>query len=614
MPLIRDEDIDEVRQRADILDVVSGQVTLKKAGRLYKGLCPFHDEKTPSFTVNPERQTYHCFGCGEGGNVISFIMKTENLDFPEAVQALADRVGFTLRYVEGTTVKKEPANKQARVYAANDTALRFFQESLLKTDEGKAGLAYFKNRGYEKAVIDRFRLGYAPNAWEALADYAGKQGFKRAEMLEAGLAVKSDKNPNRSYDRFRGRVIFPIFDLQDRTIGFGGRVLDDTTPKYLNSPETPVFHKGRALYAMNWAKDAIKKDGEAVIVEGYTDVISLMLAGVENVVATLGTALGSDHLKLLSRYTHRVVLVFDADEAGQKAAARGLELMREFYLGPEYRKFDQFSETRHLDLFVATLPNGQDPADFAAKSGGDEFKKLVSKAKPLVDFCLNTAFRAGDRKSFSGRQQIAARAVEIIAVLPSPVAREQYLKAVADNLQTSYEALFEEFSKYAGRQQRASTGRPSAAPPAKKDPARTAESAAVRFILQSARGLALLEDLTPEHFSHPDLRDIFKHLQEEQRRLGRIDPAALLERLEDEEEKRVVTALTSESSELGDETRLLRDLSRRIKELEIARRITIVKAEMQDVDPAVEPAKYDELFSRLLDLEAERREILATHD
>lgn len=612
MPLIKDEDIDEVRQRADILDVVSGQVNLKRAGRLYKGLCPFHDEKTPSFTVNPERQTYHCFGCGEGGNVISFVMKTENLDFPEAVQALAERVGFTLRYERGNKVGREPAGHQARVYAANDAALKFFQHTLLETEEGKRGRDYLSRRGYDEPIIARFQLGYAPDAWEALSEYAGNQGFQRGEMLEAGLAVKSEKNPNRSYDRFRGRVIFPIFDLQDKTIGFGGRVLDDSTPKYLNSPETPVFHKSRALYALNWAKDAIKQAEEAVIVEGYTDVISLMQAGVTNVVATLGTALGSDHLKLLSRFTHRVVLVFDADEAGQKAAARGLELMREFYLGPEYRKFDEFAQTRHLDLYVATLPAGQDPADFVAGQGGDAFKKLLAKAKPLVDFCLNTAFAAGDRKTASGRQKIASRAVEIIAILPSPVAREQYLKAVADHLQTSYEALFDEFSKYAARKEPARSKTATSAQP-KNDPARNAETTTIKFILQSGRGAELLAALQPEHFSQPDMRSVFQRLKTDYDRRGRLDPAALLETLEDDNEKRLVTAMTAEPATAGDEARLLDDLLRRIKELEIARRINIVKAEMQNVDPAAEPARHDELFGRLLELEAERREILATH-
>ncbi len=612
MPLIKDEDIDEVRQRADIVDVISSQVPLKQAGRLFKGLCPFHDEKTPSFTVNPDRQTYHCFGCGEGGNVISFVMKTENLDFPEAVQALADRVGFTLHYEQGTKVNREPAGRQARVYAANDLALRFFQETLAKAEEGRAGRDYLTARGYDEEIIKRFRLGFAPDAWEALAAYAGGQGFKPAELLEAGLAVKSEKNPSRSYDRFRGRVIFPIFDLQDKTIGFGGRVLDDSTPKYLNSPETPVFHKGRALYALNWAADSIKASGEAVIVEGYTDVISLMQAGVPNVVATLGTALGSDHLKLLSRFTHRVVLVFDADEAGQKAAARGLDLMREFYLGPEYRKFDQFAQTRHLDLFVAALPANMDPADFAAGQGGEAFKKLLAGAKPLVDFCLNTAFTAGDRKTVGGREKIASRAVEIIAILPSPVAREQYLKAVAEHLHTSYEALFDEFSKYLARREPGRT-QTTATGPAKKDASRNAETAVVRFILQSSRGVELLTVLTPEYFSHPDMRAVFEHLRADHGRRGRLDPAALLETLTDSDEKRLVTALTAAPATAGDEARLLADLLRRIKELEIARRINIVKAQMQNVDPAVEPERHDELFGRLLELEAERREILATN-
>lgn len=606
MPLIKDEDIEQVRERADIVDIISTQVNLKKAGRVWKGLCPFHQEKTPSFTVNAERQTYHCFGCGEGGNVISFVMKTENMDFPDAVKSLADRVGYTLHYVEGTPAKKESDGRQARVFKANQAAQEFFVGSLLKTESGKNGLEYFAERGFGRDIVDEFKLGYAPEAWDALLNYVTKKGFTQAELLEAGLVVRSEKNPNRCYDRFRGRVIFPIFDLQDRVIGFGGRVISEGTPKYLNSPETPVFHKSHALYALNWAKDAIKDRGEAVIVEGYTDVIGLMAAGVRNVVATLGTALGPDHLKLLSRYTNRVVFVFDADEAGRKAAARGLEMMREFYLGPEYRKFAEFSDSRHLDLFVAALPPGMDPADFAADKGGDAFVGLLKQAQPLVDFCLDSVFAAGDMKTVGGKQNIASRAMEIIAVLPSSVAREEYLKKIADRIGSSYDALFDEFKKYAGRK----TGGARQAQTAVKtgrDPARNVEREVLRLVLQFPAAIDILDTVTAEYFSHADMRELFIALSDDKKRNGKIDPARLAGSLSGDD-ARLLTSLTAEEINAPDINRYKKDLLKRLKEFEIARRINTLKAQMLNVDPAIDPDTHDELFGQLLKLESERRE------
>lgn len=611
MPLIRDEDIEEVRQRADIVDIISAQVQLKQVGRSHKGLCPFHDEKTPSFIVNPDRQTYHCFGCGEGGNVISFVMKTENLDFPDAVKVLADRIGYTLRYVEGTPGRKIDEGKQTRTYAANAEALEFFTSSLQKSQAGKKAVEYLASRGFGQSVIDRFKLGYAPDEWEAFAKYASTKGFKKAELLDAGLAVKSDKNPDRVYDRFRGRLIFPIFDLTDKIIGFGGRIIGEGTPKYLNSPETPVFHKSRALYGLNWSKDAIKKGGEAIIVEGYTDVIALMDKGVNNVVATLGTALGADHLKLLARYTHRVVFVFDADEAGRKAAERGLDLMREFYLGPEFRRFAELTESRHLDMFVAALPLGSDPADFAAEKGGEAFLELIKEAKPLVDFCLNSVFIGADIKTVTGKQKTAARAMEIIAVLPSPVAREEYLKRVADYLGLSYESLFDEFTEYA-RKKEPVRGQAPAATPAKRDPARNVEREALKLALQYPDRVGhVLENLSAEYFSHPDLRSVYELIKEEHAGKGVVDAGGLVNKLTEESDRQTVTALATEDIKTNNIERFATDIMMRIKEFAIARRIDTLKAEMQKIDSVDDPARHDDLFSRLLKLEAERREILA---
>lgn len=613
MPLIRDDDIDEVRTRADIVDVISAQVALKKAGRLYKGLCPFHNEKTPSFFVNPERQTFHCFGCNEGGNVITYVMKTENLDFPEAVKALADRVGFMLRYEEGSTVRREPEGKKTRVYAVNVAAREFFVGNLAKTAEGKKGLEYLKARGFGGETTEKFGLGYAPDAWEAFAGYAAKKDFKQAELLDAGLVIKSDKQPGRVYDRFRGRVIFPIMDLQDRVIGFGGRVIGDGTPKYLNSPETPVFHKSHALYALNWAKDVIKQENEAVVVEGYTDVIAMMIGGIGNVVATLGTALGAEHLKLLARYTNRVVFVFDADEAGRKAAERGLELMRDFYVGPEFRKFSELAADRRLDLFVATLPPGLDPADYIGKEGGEACKGLIADAVPLVDFCIAAVFAGADIRTASGKQKTAGRALEIIALLPSEVAREEYLKSIAERLSVTYETLFGEFEKI--KRRREGTGRREVqAPPAGRDPTMKAEREVLKLMLQFPdQGKKLASKLSSDCFSHEDLRDTFEFLQRELEERGSIEASAIIARLPEDAAKKAIASLTTEEILAGKVDIAMKDLVKRLKESAIARRINTLKAEMKQLDSKTDAAKHNELFERMLKLEAERREIQRAH-
>src|SRR6266540_3159712 len=367
---IRDESIAEVRAATDIVALVGEYVALRPAGGTrMKGLCPFHQEKTPSFTVDSTRAHYHCFGCSEGGDAIDFLQKQETLSFTEAVERLAQRAGIELRYEGRSAGERGSLGRKSRLVAAHAEAVEFYHRTLLESPDARPARDYLRSRGFDRSTAERFRLGWAPaSSWEALVNHLRGKGFRPEELTEAGLARTGSRGLR---DAFHARVLFPIFDVAGDPVAFGGRLLSDATgqPKYVNTSETPVWFKGRVLYALNWAKAPIVQAGFAVVVEGYTDVIACHRAGVPQAVATCGTALRADHFKLLSRFTERVILAFDADTAGSKAAERGIG---ELVAAPE----------ASLSAHVLTMPPGLDPADFVGQRGGDAFRELLAKAPP----------------------------------------------------------------------------------------------------------------------------------------------------------------------------------------------------------------------------------------
>lgn len=613
MGLIREEDIEAVRERADLVEIISQHVQLKKAGRLFKGLCPFHQEKTPSFFVDPDKQLYHCFACGEGGNVYTFLMKMENMEFPEAVRTLAQRAGYSLRFEETSAEKKALLSKQARLYNLNLLAQRFYQQ-ILHGVEGKKALTYLSSRGYTEETIKTFMLGYAPHKWDSLLIHALNNGYRKEELLEAGLIIKSEQEPGKFFDRFRGRVIFPILDLQGRVIGFGGRVLGDQTcpepsrrmPKYMNSPETPVYHKSRVLYALNWARSEITTKEEAVLVEGYTDVISLHQQGIRNAVASMGTALTVEHLRLLSRFAKRVIFVFDADLAGRVATERGLAFVPEFYLSPEYKAILDLVDRKQLDIMVAVLPKGSDPADFVTRQGREDFEKLVRRAVPLVDFCISSVLTSHDLSIIPERQKAASQIADIVAFLPSPVAQEAYLKSAAEKLALSYESLVAEFRRKTRPKEVAESlvsGR--------EDPSQRVEREVIQVILQFPEFSGhFLRELQGEHFTDLLYRNLYLTLKKEFSKEGKIDSKRLPECIENEDVKRVAIKLSMSPAVSVEKEKYAREILSRIKEFELKRRINNIKEELQKVNPQKEPEKYDSLFEKLLGLEASRRELL----
>jgi DNA primase len=369
---ISEDFIEEVRQRADIVEVISEYVVLKRAGKNYQGLCPFHSEKTPSFNVNPERQMFYCFGCHTGGNVFSFLMKRNNQTFLEALQDVARRVGLELPEKELSQEEQRKEKIHRRWLEIHEVSARYFHEMLCEKPEGDSARKYLAGRGVDQDTIHRFRLGYAPDSWDGLINEMAKQGIAPEELSEAGLSVKKDHGDGRIsfYDRFRGRIIFTILDLHGKPIGFGGRVLDDSLPKYLNSPETSFFHKGRNLYGIQVASKGIREAGYSILLEGYMDVIAVQKAGILNALASLGTALTRDQARILKRYSSEVVIGYDSDNAGVQAALRAGEILI----------------NEGLKVRVLKLKDAKDPDEYLREHSKEDFLQEVKSSLSYVEF------------------------------------------------------------------------------------------------------------------------------------------------------------------------------------------------------------------------------------
>jgi len=362
---------EEVKKAADIVEVIGQYVELKKRGQNYIGLCPFHSERSPSFTVNQSKQIYHCFGCGRGGDVFTFWMEYHNLDFPQSLKDLAERYNIPLPQKRDLYADRKKAELKEQLFEINDLAGRYFHDILVKSANGKPGRDYFSRRNISQETISQFRLGYAVKRWDGLLNYLRSKNCSLDRAAKAGLLVP--KNNEEYYDRFRGRIMFSIFDLNHHSIGFGGRILDDSLPKYINTPETPIYHKGYYLYGLDSAFEDIRKRDLAIIVEGYMDMLVLRQHGISNVVASLGTALTSDQIRRLKGYTKNVVVLFDPDDAGREAALKSFPLFL----------------NEGISAKVVVLPEGEDPDSFVNKHGSDAFKKLLKRAAPIFDFYLD---------------------------------------------------------------------------------------------------------------------------------------------------------------------------------------------------------------------------------
>ena len=440
---IRARDIEEVKTRVNIADVIGEYVSLRpaSAGSL-KGLCPFHDEKSPSFNVRPAQGFYHCFGCGEGGDVYKFIQQLDQLSFTESVEKLAARIGFELSYEEGGASPE--LGQKSRVLEANNAAALFYQEQLM-TDAAIPGREFLKGRGFDKAAADQFGIGFAPKGWNGLFDHLTKKGFTIDELVTAGLVTKSDRG---AYDKFRGRLIWPIRDTTGQVIGFGARKLfdDDQGPKYLNTSDTLVYHKSQVLYGIDLAKRDISKQQRVVVVEGYTDVMACHLAGVTTAVATCGTAFGDDHIRIINRLLSadkdvpsEVIFTFDPDAAGQKAAMRAFA---------DSSKFT-------AQTFVAVGPEGLDPCDLRTAKGDAAVRAMIEVKKPLFEFAIKQKLSKFDLSTIEGRVAAARAAAPVVAGIQDPAMRPAYTRELAGwvNLDGNDVAALVDSAAKAGRQQ-----------------------------------------------------------------------------------------------------------------------------------------------------------------
>jgi DNA primase len=432
--------LEQIRQHNDVVEVIGSYFPLKRAGANFRALCPFHKEKTPSFNVNPQKQIWHCFGCGAGGDIFTFVMKYENLDFVAAVRRLAERGGIKLEYQEHAG---EPGRDlKESLLKLHDLASNFFHHNLMKEPGAAVAREYLKKRQITSDTAKKWRLGYAPDAWDGLIQYAAGKKFTAEMLATGGLALERDRGGGY-YDRFRGRLMFPIGDEQGRAVGFSGRILTEEKdqPKYVNSPETPIFQKGRILFALDKAKRAIIDEKYAIVCEGQVDTISCHEAGVENVVAPQGTALTEQHARILKRYAEEVVLMFDADSAGQNAIVRSAEPLWEAGV-----------VTR-----VAVLPSGHDPDSFVKAFGAEKLKILVTKAPSFFIYLLERVCQQHDPRSDRGKLQIAKEVAEWLARIPTPILRATYAQQTAKRLDISEDALRKEVARLTGGRRTRST-------------------------------------------------------------------------------------------------------------------------------------------------------------
>lgn len=537
--MIPKEKIEEVKDRTNIVQVISEYVPLKKRGINHTGLCPFHSEKTPSFTVSEQKQMFYCFGCNASGNVITFVMKKEGMEFVEAVKTLARRCGVAITdELKGVTEARE------LIHRALKESLEFF-ENELKGASGKVAREYLKKRGYDGEIASRFHLGYAPESWDSLANHLRKKGVALDCAEKAGLLGRKD---SRFYDKFRARVIFPITDVRGRIIGFGGRCLDNSTPKYLNSPETMVFRKGETLFGLYQAKEEIMRQGYAIVVEGYFDLLSMHKNGFKACVATMGTALTPGHLRTLKGYAGTVYCLFDSDEAGKKAAIRGLELFLQ----------------EDMNCRAVILPGAKDPDEFLAKAGAEAMKEAISGAEPLMEFYLKELKKRFDTTAPEGKKQYFEEARRYLLMVKNVAEKGHYASFAASILGIEGASVMEALREKRGSLENSASIKGAAE--AKKAASSLHELTVLRVILKHPELFDEKVEAAIEAFTAPELKKaggiIAAYLKE-----GRVlDASSIIEEFKDDELKAMIAGFLFKDEEgfIEDPGRMLEDCLKRI--------------------------------------------------
>jgi DNA primase len=576
--------VEEVRGRADIVQIIGEHVALKRSGKDFKGRCPFHEERTPSFYVVPSKGFYKCFGCNESGDVFAFLMKRLGLGFQDAVRYVADRCGIQIQEV--SSPGEDP---HRHVFEANAFALEFFTRSLAEEDKGREARGYLQRRGIGKDVAERFRLGFAPDEWRGLRDAAAVHGMDDALLLEAGLLVQREEQRD-PYDRFRNRIIFPIESVSGRVVAFGGRILGESgkgLPKYLNSPETPIYHKGEVLYGLSWAKNAIRREEGALVVEGYMDAVSLGAAGIENVVAPLGTSLTEEQARLLRRYCTRVYLLFDSDQAGLKATFRAGDVL--------------LAEGVHPS--VVTLPPGEDPDSLVRSRGAAALQEHLGQAMDILDRKLQILEERGFFSTIEKTRGAVDRLLPTLRAAADQTLRDIYVKNVSERTGVRRETLEAELAKADASaairvQQRA---QPRWEGPPK--PIHLGAERKLLLLLLQYRDFVdrAAERLGPSDFQDPALKGVFQALVADPE-LSMIPPGM------DPAAARAMEELMGEDERISEATRVFEETLARIQEAPVARRAEELREVLRR---ETDGARQEELLREIQELDRRRRELKA---
>lgn len=602
---IKDEDVSYIRDRAPIDEIVGEYVQLKNAGGgQKKGLCPFHDEKSPSFHVTPSKGYFHCFGCQVGGDVIAFLMKIDHLTFTETIERLADRMGYTLRYDEGgPSTPTFSAGARSRLIAANTEAAKFYQEQLNTSPDAAHGRDLLTKRGFDKAACMQFGVGYAPDEWDALTKHLRAQGYSIDELETAGLSKMGQRGP---IDRFRNRLTWPIKDISGDVVGFGCRKLasdeEDQGPKYLNTPETPVYKKSQVLYGLDVAKKEIAKKRQAVIVEGYTDVMAAQLAGITTAVATCGTAFGADHIRILRRllmdddsFRGEVIFTFDGDAAGQKAALRA------------------FSEDQKFvtQTFVAVEPDGLDPCELRQQKGDLALRDLIARRVPLFEFAIRAELAHHKLDSAEGRVNALNAAAPLVAQIRDKSLRPEYIRLLAGWLGTEVEIVSKAVAQGVKNQPKVQDSNES---PSEDSGAWRPDPNEARLILEREVLKARLQEaalftgslwseIEQGAFTHPAYRELRKTIDENEN----ISPQTI----SDERIKMLFTELTVEPIRADGKptAAYVASITARLREVAISRSIAELKSSLQRLNPVENEIEYNAAFAQLVALESARRNL-----
>ena len=600
---IKSEDVSYVRDNSAIDEVVGEYVQLKSAGGgQKKGLCPFHDEKSPSFNVTPSKGFFHCFGCQTGGDVIAFMMKIDHLTFTEAVERLAERMGYTLRYEEGGS-QSAPISNRSRLIAAHESAAKFYQDQLNTTAGAERGRELLKERGFDKEACAQFGVGYAPDEWDGLTQHLRALGFTIEELETAGLSKMGQRGP---IDRFRNRLMWPIKDISGDIVGFGARKLasdeKDDGPKYLNTPETPIYKKSQVLYGLDLAKKEIAKKRQVVVVEGYTDVMACHLAGITTAVATCGTAFGDDHIRILRRllmdddaFRGEVIFTFDGDAAGQKAAMRAFSDDQKFV----------------TQTFVAVEAEGMDPCELRQHRGDAALRDLIAKRIPLFEFAIRTQISKFDLNTAEGRVNALAVAAPLVGQIRDKALRPEYIRLLAGWIGTEVEQVSQAVGRGATKSVASAPqqSQPENWRPDPREPRLILEREVLKAKLQLPTFLMGWSEIEDHAFTHPAYSQ-FKTLMDTHEKSG-IE--FTLDSITDEHMKSLFTELSVEPISADNEIseRYVASLIPRLREVAVSKSIAELKSKLQRLNPVENEAEYNAEFAKLVALESARR---ALHD